>query len=199
EVDLYSGSYGTWRSALKVGGQWGAVNAIGDVSRFQTDGYRDHSAATRDHFNGKLRYGGLTMVANSMRQPDTQDPLGLTRAQFEADPRQATPQAIQFNTRKSISQDQVGGTYKQRVGDGRAEALLYVGEREVEQYLAIPLATQAGTTHSGGVVNLERNYGGAALRWFTNFAGVRLSVGAEYDVMYERRKGYINNNGVKVG
>ncbi|TMH69193.1 MAG: TonB-dependent receptor [Betaproteobacteria bacterium] len=36
---------------------------------------------------------------------------------------------------------------------------------------------------------------GGALRWFGNLASVRLSAGAEYDVMYERRKGYINNNG----
>ena len=197
EVDFYGGSYNTWRTGLKVGGQWGAVNAIGDLSRFQTDGYRDHSAATRDHFNGKLRSGGLTVVANSMRQPDTQDPLGLTRAQFEQDPRQATPQAIQFNTRKSISQDQVGGTYKHRLGDGRAEAMLYAGARQVEQFLAIPVATQLGATHSGGVVNLDRSYGGGALRWFTDFGPVRFSTGAEYDVMYERRKGFINNNGVK--
>src|SRR4051812_49357381 len=36
EVDFYGGSYNTWRTGLKVGGQWGAVNAIGDLSRFQT-------------------------------------------------------------------------------------------------------------------------------------------------------------------
>src|SRR6266436_5289808 len=116
EVDLLGGSYGTWRGALKVGGQFGAINAVGVLSRFQTDCYREHSAATRNHFNGKLKYGNLTVVANSLRQPDTQDPLGLTRAQLEQDPRQATPQAIQFNTKKTISQDQLGGTYKQRLG-----------------------------------------------------------------------------------
>src|SRR5438094_2005021 len=196
EVDVLGGSYGTWRGSLKVGGQFGAVNAIGDLSRFQTDGYRAHSAATRDHFNGKLKYGDLTVVANSLRQPDTQDPLGLTRAQLEQDPRQATPQAIQFNTKKTISQDQVGGTYKQHLGDGRGEAMFYLGQRQVEQLLAIPVATQNGATHSGGVVNLDRSYGGGALRWFTNLAAVRLSLGAEYDAMYERRKGFINNNGI---
>ena len=37
--------------------------------------------------------------------PDVQDPLGLTRAQFEADPRQAAPVALQFNTRKSVRPD----------------------------------------------------------------------------------------------
>ena len=196
EADLLLASYRTWRSALKFGGQWDGVNAIGDVSRFETDGYREHSAAQRDHFNTKLKYGPLTVVANSLHQPDTQDPLGLTRAQLEQDPRQATPQALQFNTKKSISQDQVGGTLRQQVGEGRVEAMLYVGQRGVQQFLAIPVATQNAPTHSGGIVDLDRDYGGGALRWFGALGAVRLAAGAEYDVMYERRKGFINNNGV---
>src|SRR5205823_3210854 len=64
EADLLLGSYRTWRGELKFGGQWDQVNAIGELSRFETDGYRQHSAATRDHFNGKLKYGDLTVVAN---------------------------------------------------------------------------------------------------------------------------------------
>jgi iron complex outermembrane receptor protein len=202
QADLFLGSYGTWRTGLKFGGQAGALNGIGDVSRFETDGYRSHSAAQRDHLNAKLKYelspsSALTMVANSLRQPDTQDPLGLTRAQMEQDPRQATAVATQFNTRKTISQDQAGGTLRQRVGDGRIEAMLYGGQRGVEQYLAIPVATQLAPTHSGGIVNLDRNYGGGALRGFANPWGLKLSVGLEYDAMYERRKGLINDNGAQ--
>ena len=32
------------------------LNGIADISRFHTNGYRDHSEANRDHFNTKLRY-----------------------------------------------------------------------------------------------------------------------------------------------
>jgi len=199
EADVLFGSYRTWRSALKFGGQWGAVNGIGDVSRFETDGYRQHSSATRDLFNGKLKSGEWTVVANSIRQPQTQDPLGLTRTQLAQDPRQATPQAIQFNTQKSVSQDQVGGTWKHRLGDDRVEAMVYGGQRAVQQYLAIPVATQNAPTHSGGIVDLDRSYGGGALRWFRTLSRVRLSAGAEYDTMYERRKGFLNNNGAMGG
>lgn len=196
EAGLLLGSYRTWRGALKFGGQWEGVNAIGHVSRFESDGYRDHSAVRRDHLNAKLKDGPFTLVANSIRQPDTQDPLGLTRAQLQQDPRQATPQALQFNTQKSISQDQVGGTLRQQVAEGRLEAMLYVGQRAVQQFLAIPLATQNAPTHSGGIVDLDRSYGGGALRWFRTLGTVRLAAGAEYDAMYERRRGFINNNGV---
>src|SRR3989442_9127491 len=57
EASLLLGSYQTRRSAFKFGGQGSGVNAIGDVSRFETNGYRDHSAVTREHLNAKLKVG----------------------------------------------------------------------------------------------------------------------------------------------
>jgi iron complex outermembrane receptor protein len=191
EASLLLGSDATWRTGLK----FGAPRGIVDLSRFKTDGYREHSAAVRDHLNAKLKFGSLTLVANSLRQPDTEDPLGLTRAQMEQDPRQATPEALAFDTKKSVSQDQVGATWRRSVGAGRIEVMGYVGQRTVEQFLAIPVATQNAATHSGGVIDLDRNYGGGALRWFGDVGAVRLSAGVEYDAMYERRRGFVNNNG----
>ena len=202
EPALLLGSYGTWREAAKFGGQWGALNGIVDASHFHTEGYRQHSEANRDHINGKLKYElnpdtSFALVANTLRQPQTQDPLGLDRTQLQQDPRQVTPQAIQFNTRKTITQDQLGLTLNHRLDPANnVQATVYGGQRFVEQYLAIPIGAQIVSTHSGGVVNLDRNYGGAALRYFTQLAGVRLSAGLEYETMEERRKGFINNFGV---
>ncbi len=48
------------------------------------------------------------LVANALWAPNAQDPLGLDRAQFEADPRQATRPRMRFNTRKSVTQRQLG-------------------------------------------------------------------------------------------
>jgi iron complex outermembrane receptor protein len=201
EPALLVGSYGTWRQALKAGGQWGALNAIVDASHFHTEGYRQHSEANRDHLNGKLKYQlsadtGLTLVANTLRQPQTQDPGGLSRAQFEQDPRQVAAQVILSDARKTVLQEQLGMTLNHRLGADRLEATVYGGERWVEQFLAIPLGPQNAPTHSGGVVNLDRGYGGGALRYFRQVSSVRLSAGVEYETMSERRKGFINNNGV---
>jgi iron complex outermembrane receptor protein len=205
EGSLSAGSFGAVRGGLKLGGQSGRVNYVFDLSRFEADGYRDHSAVVRDHFNGKLRFAlregtSVTLLANSLRQPDTQDPLGLSRADFESNPRQVVPGAITFNTRKSVAQDQLGATLSHRLGAAsRIEATLWTGWRDVEQYLAIPLGTQAAVTHSGGVVNLDRAYGGGALRWSTEtrLAGrlLRVAAGLEQETMGERRRGFINNNG----
>ena len=200
-----AGSYGALRGALKLGGQSAGVNYVIDGSRFEADGYRAHSAVARDHVNAKLKFAlgadtAVSLLANRLRQPQTQDPLGLTRAQYEQDPRQATVQALTFNTRKSVAQDQIGATLTQALGaTARLKATLWGGQRDVEQYLAIPLATQGAATHSGGVVNLDRAYGGAALRFSTEaeLAGrpLRFAAGIEREAMAERRRGFINNNG----
>jgi iron complex outermembrane receptor protein len=201
DVDAFAGKYGTWRAGTRLGGTYGSLGALLDASRFESDGYREHSAVQRDHFNLKLKYAlkpgtAITLVGNQLRQPETQDPLGLRRAQVEEDPRQATPEAITFNTRKTVYQEQVGTTLTHQLGStSKLEAMVYGGTRWVEQYLAIPLVFQAAPTSSGGVVQLDRSYSGGALRFSTGET-VRLAIGVEYDRMDERRRGFINNNGV---
>jgi iron complex outermembrane receptor protein len=203
---FFAGSYDTWKLGAQFGGTSDRLNYIGDVSRFQTDGYRDHSFARRDQLNAKVKYdlgnrGVLTMIVNSLDQPETQDPLGLTGAQVAQNRRQAGTGAVDFNTRKSIAQTQAGLTYGLDVSaSDRLEARAYSGDRQVTQYLAIPLATQAAATHSGGVVDLDRGYGGAGLRWthLAELGGTPLSAsaGIDYDRQAERRTGFINNLGV---
>ncbi len=203
---IYAGSYDTWKLSAQFGGTSGNLNYIGNLSRFQTDGYRDHSWARRDQLNAKARVdaqerGVVTLVVNSLDQPETQDPLGLTAAQVAQNPQQAGTNAIAFNTRKSIAQTQLGVLYRLDVtASDHLEARVYYGDRQITQYLAIPLAAQNAPTASGAVVDLDRNYGGVGLRWtHTNRLAdgpLTASIGVDYDSMDERRKGYINNFGI---
>ncbi len=203
--DLLLGDYGTWRTGAQAGGESGALNYIADWSQFHTDGYRDHSAADRRQFNGKLKWLAgedtrVTFVINTLYQPKTQDPLGLTAAQAADNPRQAAAPATLFDTRKSVRQEQAGATIEQRLGAGdRLRASLYLGERQVRQYQSIPLAAQSAATASGGVVDLERDFGGISLNWIRDgmLAGRPLSFtgGFEQEMMQERRRGFINNFG----
>jgi iron complex outermembrane receptor protein len=107
------GTFNTQRYAMKTTGDDGLVNYVVDASHFQTDGYRVHSDAERNLFNAKASgtlsdTSKLTVVANAVQTPFVQDPLGLTRAQLAADPTQAGVNAIAYNTRKSLAQEQVG-------------------------------------------------------------------------------------------
>lgn len=203
------GSLGTQRYSLKTSGDTGSVNYVVDAAHFQVDGYREHSAAERNNVNAKVRFtlspgSELTLVANGVQTPAVQDPLGLTREQWEADPRQAGTNAITFNTRKSLSQGQVGATWRRKLGGSNELSITaYAGHRSTEQFQSIPVATQARPTHPGGVIDLGRDFRGADARISAqrSLAGfpLRVTAGLNYDEMSEARRGYLNFIGDQVG
>ena len=205
---MFGGSYGTYKGGLQFGGQSASFNYLLDASRFHTDGYRDHSTVTRDQSNVKLKMplssGTVTMFVNTFDQPETQDPLGLDRAQVITNPRQAGTNSALFNTRKSVRQNQLGLVYDMNLGGtDKLQARTYLGDRQVTQYQAIPFTgptSQNLATSSGGVVDQDFGYQGLGLRWTHNvIEGERplsFSTGVDYDRMAQHRKGYINNNGI---
>jgi iron complex outermembrane receptor protein len=196
------GSYGTWVAGAKLNGTAGAVGGVFAASHFTTDGYRDHSWASRDVTNAKLVFDlapatRVTLIGNTQYQPETEDPLGLTRAQWGADPRSVDPAAIQFNTRKTIDQLQGGIAIEHRASDSLTiNADGYSGARWVRQYLAL---SGVGLTSSGGVTDLDRGFGGVGVRvtWRGQLLGAPLALiaGGDADRQHERRRGYVNNNG----
>jgi iron complex outermembrane receptor protein len=197
DAGFLAGSFGQRREQLRFGTQAGDWNLLANASRFHTDGFRDHSAATREQANAKLKWTGgggtLTFVANAIDQPDTQDPLGLTRAQFEADPKQVDPSAIAFDTRKTIRQRQAGLVHEMALpGGSRIEARVYGGARRVIQFLGQTGDTPLG---AGGVVDLDRAYGGVGLRWTHKLAAWTFVAGADVDRLDEHRRGFVNDNG----
>jgi iron complex outermembrane recepter protein len=208
------GSFETWKAGTKVGGTSGNVNYVFNVSRFETSGYRDWSAAQRDVMNGKITVTPddiqkFTLVVNYLNQPDTQDPLGLTAAQVAQNPRQAgsvtaTQTAADYKVRKSIDNAQVGGVYERKLSeDDVIRGLVYLGDRQVTQYLGVTPGAQAPASSGGGVVDLDRTFWGVDLRWVhrTSLGAKPLSftVGTNYDRQTERRQGYNNFIGSTVG
>ncbi|HXN16405.1 MAG TPA: TonB-dependent receptor, partial [Usitatibacter sp.] len=201
-----AGSYGSQTAGLKVNGASGSFGHVLALSRFQTDGYRRHSAAVRELANVKLSFSPwsdtrLTLSGSHQNQPESEDPLGLTRSQWERDPRQVDPAALQFATRKTIRQSQGGASLERRLSSQLSLKLLaYGGVRAVRQYLGF---SGAAASSSGGVTDLERNYEGAGTRltWSAPVARGSLSVnaGLDFDQQRERRRGFVNLNGALGG
>ncbi|MEO6519402.1 MAG: TonB-dependent receptor [Pseudoxanthomonas sp.] len=190
----------------------GAVGAVGynlAASRFNTDGYREHSAARRDSVNARLDFQlddarKLSLVLNHLDLPDADDPLGLTRAQVQENPRQATSVATLFDTRKSVRQSQAGLRYTQQSGAAhRWQAQVYGGRRAVEQFLSLPVAAQRNPLNAGGVIDLDSDYGGADLRWSWQGAlaarPFEFTLGANVDQQTQARRGYENFIGDTLG
>ncbi|MGB6354029.1 MAG: TonB-dependent receptor, partial [Steroidobacteraceae bacterium] len=203
------GTFNTQRYAVKTEGDDGVVNYVVDAAHFQTDGYRDHSDAERDNFNAKMRFATsdtakLTVVANVIDTPSVQDPLGLTRAQLGADPRQAGVGALQYNTRKSLDQEQLGTVYDNQWSDNDDwSATLYTGHRHTTQFQAIPESTEQSPFNPGGVIDLDRAYWGidSHVTDARQVGGTPLQVvaGVSYDDLAEARKGYLNFQGADLG
>jgi len=179
----------------------GGFSLRASVSALAIEGFRPHSAAQRELANGRLGWQGasdtVTVLASSYRQP-AQDPLGLSRAQFDADPFQTTPQAISFDTRKESAQQQLGASWKHRFDAGALRDLqlvAYDGRRSVTQWLAIADTTQANPRHGGGVIDFDRDFSGADLRLRFAWTGFDLLLGAAHDRQTDARRGYENFTG----
>jgi iron complex outermembrane recepter protein len=203
------GSFDNFRAGVNA---LGSVDGLGynfDFTHFQVDGFREHSAAKNDSFNSKLNYSfndsnRLTFLANVVARPDSQDPLGLTPAEFAADPESTDPAAAKYNTRKSLQQQQVGVVYDLDINEEQSVKLLgYGGHRIIQQYLSIPASTETSPTSAGGVVDLNRQFGGADARW--SWKGLLADrpmtwvVGASFDRQNELRRGYNNFIGPVLG
>jgi iron complex outermembrane receptor protein len=197
---------GLWRLSTqlsgRIGGEAGWSYAL-DTGRFETDGRRPQSAANRSTTNAKLaraHEGGRTVLVFNRQTSFALDPQGLRREDFDADPTQTASQAIDFNTRKSVSQTQFGIAWDQALGGGhKLELMGYVGQRRVVQFQSIPPTAQNAATSSGGVIDLDRDYGGLNARWRLQreWQGgqLDLSVGLAADRQTDLRLGYNNFTG----
>jgi len=219
ETTVSGGSDGAYKVDVNAQGEASGIGYVVDASRFGTDGYREHSAARRDQGFAKLTTrptatSRLTITASSLNQDDTQDPLGVTWNTFQRDPRageiDATDTQVpnrtlaeRYNTRKSIDHQQGGAAFEQRFGADRLRVMAYVGKRQVIQYQAFSRGFQAPPTHSGGVVDFDRDFYGLELQWMTvrQLAGGKLSTtaGIEYGRSVDDRQGYENFVGAQFG
>lgn len=203
------GSNGFRRWALRAGEGAAASNWAFDAARFETAGYRDHGAAARSTGNGRVWWDvgadtRVTLVANAIETPEVQDPLGLTAAQLAADPTQAGTNALAYNTRKGLAQQQAGVTVETRWSDADTTRVsAYTGHRHTVQYQAILKSLEALPTYPGGVIDLDRRYTGGEAQWRDRRdwwgAPVALTAGVAADGLTEDRRGYLNYVGNVLG
>jgi iron complex outermembrane receptor protein len=205
---LAVGSDGLARRGLRISGATPQLGYVVSANHFSTDGWRDHSAASRDLANARLDFKGgndgqWTVVANAV-DLRADDPLGLTRTQFEAAPRSTDASAALFDTRKTVRQSQLGVIHERALTAGdRVRLMVYGGQRDTQQFQAIPAGPQASALHPGGVIGLERRYAGTDLRWTRRASlaqgPLEIVAGLSYDTMREHRLGWQNFSGTTLG
>jgi len=207
EMSYAGGSHNKNRAGIVL--QGGAKNQnepsyIVSSSYFDTDGYRDHSGANKVLSNAKLTWNlddgsKINWVTNYVKI-DADDPGGLTRADWEKNPKQVAKNVLDYNARKTIDQTQTGLTWSKPLNDqNELYAMTYIGQRQVTQYQSIPDTVQKNPNtpyQAGGVIDFKRDYYGADFRWTGKdlFPNTQFSAGVAIDAMNEDRQGYQNFN-----
>jgi iron complex outermembrane receptor protein len=197
-LEAWADDDGGRRIAGRLDGENGDTRWRVGASDFRTDGVRPHSAARRSQFDAVAEWNPhegerLRLVLNSLTQPDTDDPLGLTREAWQQDPHGTDPAALRFDTRKRIGNHQLGLRWERDYRPGRG---IWLGghaiDRDVLQYLSIPEGAQQAPGSGGGVIDLgRRSYGvDAGHRW--DFPRGSVATGVELARLDEARRGYEN-------
>ena len=201
-----AGSDGLWRASASWRGPVADKSGLRlDLQRAAADGYRRHSAWRRDGAQlqlrgGTSRGGEWTLLANHLDLA-ADDPQGLTADQLAGDRRASSQGARLFDTRKTVSQQQLGARFVQSVGEGHELALVaYTGRRQTFQVLSIPVFVQAGAGSGGGVIDLDRDYRGFDARWRWQATDtLSLVLGASQERADETRLGFENFIGSQLG
>ncbi|MBP8026970.1 MAG: TonB-dependent receptor [Acinetobacter sp.] len=202
ELGYAGGSHHKGRADIVLQGgadKAGEPSYVVSSSYFDTDGYRDHSAARKVLSNAKLTWdlddgSKVNWIVNHVDM-NADDPQGLTREQWKTNPKQVNDAKNIYDVRKEINQTQTGLTWTKPLNDQHElYAMAYAGHREVTQYQSIPNTAQANPRHAGGVIDFSRDYYGTDLRWTGKdlLPNTRFSAGFAFDAMDEDRQGYEN-------
>ncbi len=202
-LGTWLGAWNTRQTTLIGGGSSGSVDGIAGITDFRTDGWRQHSAATRRQFNTVLHWNAgddnrYSLVFNALNQ-DAQDPGGLTLSEYQSNPRQANGLMLQYDTRKSVRNRQTGLSWQHRFDAADTLQLsVYGGTRRITQYLPF---SGSYPSSAGGVVSLADTFGGTRATWSHRgelaARPYTLAAGLDYARENEFRKGYVNNDGVQ--
>lgn len=219
ELGYSGGSHDKGRADIVLQGgadQPSEPSYVVSSSYFDTDGYREHSAAKKVLSNAKLTWdlddgSKVNWIVNHV-DINADDPGGLRREDWKSNPKQVVANVTKYNARKEIQQTQTGLTWSKPINDQHeVYVMAYAGQRSVTQYQSTPDASQIKDPitetvkpyQAGGVIDFDRNFYGLDLRWTGKelVPNTRFSAGLAFDTMDEDRQGYNNftatENGVK--
>ena len=201
---LTVGSYGLHRANASIAGGVGENSALRvSVETLDTDGWRRHASAQRNglyaKWHARLGAGELTLIANAFRMPRAEDPQGRTWQEAMDDPRGASAGALRFNTRKSVSQDQLGAVYSWTRGDHTVRVMAYRGQRAIDQVLSTPESAQRSALSAGGWIDLDAPFAGIDARWMAVHGPIEWVAGISAESQTQYRRGYENFVGAIAG
>ena len=204
------GSFGTWKAQSEAGVQRGNIRAIGSLSRFGTNGFRQHSAASAWQFTGKLEvdldaHSSIGVRIAAANAPRAENPGALTADEYAATRDSAAAGNILRGADKRVAQQQASVRYRWVASSGAsAEAMVFGLLRELDNPLATPPPTPPAITGRNGTYSsIDRRVAGVRLSGTvpSRIMGqdLRFSLGADFQGMRDHRTNLRSYGGAPVG
>jgi iron complex outermembrane receptor protein len=189
---VWTGAFATRRFVAKTSGSTDGFGYQANVTRTESDGYRDYSRQRMTNGFGRLSYdnddGSYGIEWLGVNTPIAQNPGAITRAQFDANPQLADPLSVRKGARKAVQQSQFGLTARRSAFRGEIQASAYVGTRGLDNPLTF------------GVVDVDRSISGGNLRGTIPFSifgtDHRFTLGSELQFQNDWRRNFTNCNDV---
>jgi iron complex outermembrane recepter protein len=188
--NFLAGSFGTQKASTHASGETQGVSYLLNLSHFETDGYRQNSAATKDQITTELKFNmsNATKVNILIDYFDSkaQDPLGLARNDgfdktsgttientpnkyYSAfiNPKAAPDVAFSANTRVERTNTQAGLNLEHILNDNNSLKFIgSLGQRDNLQYLALPVLYSDKTNLTRGRASkIARDFWSSELTW----------------------------------
>ncbi|MEZ4964693.1 MAG: TonB-dependent receptor [Saprospiraceae bacterium] len=194
EVRLTGGAFGYRQAHIKAGLRRGKVSAIASLTRYDLEGYREHSGAAGTLFNSKISWSPdssaqWTLLLNATDSPRADDAGALSAGQAEQDPASANSTNVRFRAGESLRQGRAAIVFVKYWGDTQSLRLRgYAAGRDFENRLPF---------ENGGQVAFQRFFagGGGQYEWHTR--RLHLSAGFDADRQADARQRFQNLDGVR--
>jgi len=186
--NFLAGSFGTEKISTHASGESQGVAYLLNLSHFETDGYRQNSAAWKDQITTELKFdlSNATKVKVLIDYFDSkaQDPLGLARNDgFDkttggldttnkyysafSNPKAAPDVAFSANTRVERTNTQAGLSLEHILNENNSLKFIgSIGQRDNLQYLALPVLATSNLTR-GRASQINRDFWSSELTWIT--------------------------------
>ena len=207
-ASFLAGSYGTTKESAQATGTVNGIGYLFNESNFNTDGYRQHSAAHKKQSTAEFSFDLLndthvTILADYMKM-EAQDPLGLAGRgssinsnipNVYSNPQSVPTAALAANTRVSRENTQAGINLEHIINDNNSiNIVTYAGHRNNAQFLST--VTSSGT---GKESTISRDFVGADINWANKgeifSKNYSLTSGISYSHMSDDRMDFTATNG----
>jgi len=198
QVGFFAGSEDLYRSSLQYSETRGNVGLVVDYGALSSVGFRQYSAAQRDHLNAKLvvanESGKTAYIVNVLDQKKGEDPGSQTLANFQSTPYKADSSNFSYKAGKTFLQTLTGVVDDRDLGGASTlQTRAFFGSRQLDN---------PGRTASPYILVDRVQAGvGATFAMDTILMGTpgRLRLGFEAEKVSDARTARTNSNGVPSG